>query len=159
MQVTPIEYLGLAFLPKTTQVTYCSGKLNSAGCVPSITGTGFPSPSLSYGYTVSATDVRNQSVGTMAFGLNGPATIPFHGGTLCLAQPWRRTLVQSSGGNSAPFVDCSGAWQLDLNTWFSSTLLLPPSTVVQCQWIGRDPGFAAPLNWTLSNALEFVVRY
>jgi hypothetical protein len=32
-----------------------------------------------------------------------------------------------------------------------------PGTFVNCQWWGRDPGFAAPLNTSLSDGLGYIV--
>jgi hypothetical protein len=37
--------------------------------------------------------------------------------------------------------------------------LSQPGTVVNCEWWGRDPGFASPDNVTLSDALEYLVSY
>ena len=85
-------------------------------------------------------------------------TSPFGGGTRCIASPWRRTLVLDSGGTPAPAADCSGGWQLDFNTWMWQHGALPPGLTLQVQWLGRDPGFAPPDAWTLSDALEFTLR-
>jgi hypothetical protein len=151
-------YLGLAFLPVTDESFYCSGKVNSLGCTPEISADGFPSPTASTGYSIRAADVRNQSMGALVCGISGRATTPFGGGTLCLVTPFRRTIPQSSSGSAPPASDCSGTWSLDFNTWMDQHTALPAGTVVQCQWLGRDGGFAPPNAWTLSNALEFVVR-
>ena len=158
--VRPMQYpyYGLAWLPPTVQASYCSSKLGSTGCAPTIAAEGFPSPTAPSGYTIRASSVRNQSAGTLVFSLNGRAQTPFGGGTLCIAAPWARTTLQHSGGTGLPAQDCSGAWQLDFNAWMASHFTLPAGTLVQCQWLGRDPGFAAPNNWALSNALDFTIR-
>jgi hypothetical protein len=155
---TPQPYLGIAFVPATVQGTYCVGKPNSLGCVPEIVGDGFPSPTAASGYTIRAEQVRNRSAGTLAFSVGAQASLPFGGGTLCLTPPLRRTGMRDSGGSPAGVADCSGAWQLDFNTWMAQNATLPAGTTVRAQWLGRDPGFAAPANWMLSDALEFVLR-
>lgn len=154
----PEPYYGLAFVPTNTQATYCAAKASSNGCLPAIFADGFPSPTANSGYTIRSSQVRNQTSGTLAFSLGGRATLPFGGGTLCLTPPMRRTGMRSSGGSPAGFVDCSGAWELDFNTWLAQNLTLPPGTTVRAQWLGRDPGFPAPNNWSLSDALEFDLR-
>jgi len=151
-------YDGLAFLPPTQQSSYCTAKTNSLGCAPTISGDGFPSPTASSGYTIRATDARNQNAGALVFGVSGPAATPFAGGVFCVAAPWRRTTVLNSQGTPLPTSDCSGAWQLDFNTWMSQHVALPAGVSVRAQWLGRDNGFLPPNNWTLSDALEFVVR-
>jgi hypothetical protein len=151
-------YYGIAFAPATVQSTYCTAKTNSLGCIASISGDGFPSPTAATGYTIRAPNVRNQTAGTLAFTVSGTAATPFGGGTLCIAAPWRRTAVLSSGGTPPSVVNCSGVWQMDFNAWMSAHVALPAGIDVRCQWLGRDGGFLPPDNWTLSNALEFTVR-
>ncbi len=162
-QATQVRYVdppheGLAFLAPTQQASYCTAKTNSLGCAPAISGEGFPSPTASSGYVLRASNVRNQSTGSLTFGISGRAVLPFGGGTNCVAPPRQRTTVAFSGGSPTGVADCSGAWQLDFNTWMSQHYTLPAGTTIQAQWLGRDAGFAPPDNWSLSNALEFVVR-
>jgi hypothetical protein len=152
------SYTGIAFVPDTQQTTYCVAKTNSLGCVPSISADGFPSPTAGSGYVLRAANVRNQTAGSLTFGIGGRAALPFGGGTNCIAPPRQRTPVAHSGGSPLGVADCSGTWQLDFNTWMSQYYTLPAGTTVQAQWFGRDLGFAAPSNWTLTDALEFTVR-
>ena len=96
-------------------VTYCTGKLNSLGCPPSIGFSGLPSASASAGFAVVGANVRNQTTGTLLYSVGGRALVPFQGGVLCLASPVRRTPARSSGGVPPPTSNCSGAWRLDMN--------------------------------------------
>jgi subtilisin-like proprotein convertase family protein len=143
---------------------YCTAKINSLGCLPAINGAGAPSATSGAGYVVTASQVRNNKNGLLFYGVNGRAAVPFQGGTLCVASPIRRTSGSNSGGNPLPANDCSGVYAIDMNTFALSVgppvplaALKVPGTVVDCQWWGRDPGFIAPNNTTLSDGLEYTV--
>jgi peptidase M28-like protein len=145
-----------------TPQIYCTAKVNALGCLPSIDSVGTPSVSAGNGFVVSAGSVRNNKSGLLFYGVSGRAAGSFQGGTLCVATPIKRTPAVSSGGAPPPANDCSGVYSIDMNTFASGGLggmplpaLSVPGTVVDCQWWGRDPGFAAPNNTTLSDGLEF----
>ena len=142
---------------------YCTAKTNSLACVPAIAATGTPSATAGSGFVVSATNIMNNKNGLLFYGITGQAALPFQGGTLCVKSPIKRTPSVNSGGNPPPN-DCSGVFSLDMNLYAVGGLggtplpeLTVPGTVVDCQWWGRDPGFPAPNNTTLSDGLEYVV--
>jgi hypothetical protein len=142
---------------------YCTAKLNSQGCQPSIGSTGVPSASSSSGFVIRAVSVLNNKSGLLFYGSNGRNALPFQGGTLCVKTPLRRTPAVSSGGNPPPN-DCSGIFALDMNAFAAGLAggnpapeLLIPGTLIDTQWWGRDPGFGPPNNTTLSDGLEFTV--
>jgi hypothetical protein len=139
--------------------TYCTAKVNSLGCTPAMDSTGIPSKSLTSGFTIKSRDVRNNKSGLLFYGMNGAAALPFQGGTLCVATPIRRTPAVTSGGTAPPANDCSGLFQIDFNAFMAtgSDPALVAGAAVHTQWWGRDPGFAAPNNTTLSNGLTFVI--
>jgi len=145
-------------------LVYCSAKLNSLGCTPAIESLGAATAGASSGFLVSATQVRNNKSGLLLYGINGRTATPFYGGTLCVAPPIKRTPGTSSGGNAPPANDCSGVFVIDMNAFAAGALggsplpaLSVPGTAVNCQWWGRDPGFAPPDNITLSDALEYLI--
>jgi hypothetical protein len=143
---------------------YCTGKVNSIGCQPVVASIGFARVGASSGFVVSGSNVRNNKSGLLFYGANGRSSAPFQGGTLCVNPPVKRTPSANSGGTAAPANDCSGVYAIDMNAFASGALggsplsaLTVAGTVIDCQWWGRDPGFAAPNNTTLSNGLEFVM--
>jgi hypothetical protein len=143
--------------------TYCVAKLNSLGCLPAMSSSGVPSASTGSGFVIRGSNVINNKQGLLFYGVGGPASTPFQGGTLCVAPSIKRTSSVNSGGNPPPN-DCSGVFQIDMNAFAAGALggnplpaLSVPGTLVYAQWWGRDPGFAAPSNTTLSNGLQYVV--
>ncbi len=63
---------------------YCTAKMNSLGCVPSIGSVGSPSVSAGAGFTITATNVLSLNVGMLIYSTAGPASTPFQGGKMCL---------------------------------------------------------------------------
>lgn len=146
-------------------VGYCTAKLNSLGCTPVMSYTGVASASANSGFVVRADSVLNNKVGLLLYSTSGRGATPFAGGTLCVQAPLRRTTSASSGGNPPPN-DCSGAFAMDFNAFAAGALggtpsaaLRVPGSVVRAQWWGRDPGFPAPNNTTLSAGLEFTLAH
>jgi len=142
---------------------YCAAKINSLGCLPAIAASGIPSAAATSGFTVSCFQARNKKVGLLLYSLFGRAALPFSGGTLCVRQPIRRTPGLNSGGSPVGN-DCSGVFAIDMNAFAHGLLggLPPPSlrsvgSAVNCQFWGRDPGFAPPNNTQLSDGLEYTL--
>jgi zinc carboxypeptidase len=157
------QVLDVALVPSGFASSYCTAKLNSLGCTPAIGSSGTPSASAGSGFTLTGSNVRNQKPGLLFYGVNGQASGPFQGGTLCIATPIKRTPAVGSGGSPSGS-DCTGVYAIDFNAFASGALggnplpaLQTPGTVVDSQWWGRDPGFAAPNNTTLTNALHFAM--
>jgi hypothetical protein len=107
--------------------------------------------------------VRNHKNGLLFYSLDGQAAIPFQNGKLCVASLIARTPSVNSGGSSSGN-DCTGVYSIDFNAFAVGALgghphpaLQIPGTTVDAQWWGRDPGFSAPNNTTLSNGLHFVM--
>ncbi len=134
--------------------TYCTAKLNSLGCLPSIGFSGMPSTTSALAFEVTATNVLSNKLGVLFYGTNGPTATPFLGGFQCVAPPRRRTPLQSSGGNPPP-VDCSGTYAFDFNAHIQSgadPALVPGATVAAQYWT-RDSG--ASFQTGMTDAVTF----
>ena len=136
--------------------SYCTAKTNSLGCVPAIGSNGTPSVSNFEPFLVTATNVLNNKTGYVFYGLNGAATIPFQGGTKCVAAPTRRTPNQLSGGNASGD-DCSGGYSFDFNALVASGAnpALIEGVDVWTQYWMRDPQSASTTG--LTDGLHFVL--
>lgn len=137
--------------------TYCTAKVNSAGCTPQIAFSGSPSLSGPDDFRLSASQVLNNKSGVFFFGVAGAAALPFGGGTLCAKPPVVRTGVQGSGGNPPPD-DCSGHYDFHFSHAFAAAQGLGAGDTVHGQFWSRDPGFAPPDNIGLSDAVRFELR-
>ena len=143
---------------------YCTAKTTSNGCFPSIFYTGEAKADLSGDFVIYADDVINNKPGVLFYGLSGKAALPFQQGLLCVMPPTKRAPITFSAGNPPPD-DCSGQFRLDMDSYASGALGGSPlpqlsilGSVVNAQWWGRDPGYAAPNDTMLSTAIQYTVR-
>ncbi len=134
---------------------YCTAKVNSLGCSPSIAFSGTPSASAAAAFTISASQVLNQKTALLFYG-SASSNVPFKGGTLCVQSPLRRTPAQNSGGNGIGN-DCSGAPSIDFNARIQAGVdpLLTAGASVFAQFYYRDP--ASSFTVGLSNAVGFQI--
>jgi hypothetical protein len=132
---------------------YCTAKVNSAGCTPSIGSTGTPSASAGSGFVVTTINELNDKFGLYFYSKSGPTNVAFQGGLLCAAPPLVRTKLQNSGG--AP--PCGGTYTMDFNAYIASGVdpALVAGQQVWLQTWSRDP--ASPSTTNLSDALTFTI--
>jgi choice-of-anchor B domain-containing protein len=144
--------------PTAGPQVYCTAKINSQGCTPSVAWVGTPSVGSGLPFTISASQVLNLQNGLLFYSF-GSASVPFQGGTLCLAAPTTRTAGQNSGGNPPPD-DCSGNYSFDFNAYIAAgnDPALVAGAKVYAQYWGRDPLDPAGFGSTLTDALEFTLE-
>ncbi|MBK8179648.1 MAG: VCBS repeat-containing protein [Planctomycetes bacterium] len=140
---------------------YCSAKTNSCAGLPSISFSGVPSVSATAGFLIESSGARAAKPGLLLYGPNGPASLSFDGGTLCVApQGLRRgPPVISLGGTPGPV--CDALFRLDMNAFASgngggnpAAFLSVVGQHVHVQWWGRD---STAVGSFLSNALQYHV--
>jgi len=140
----------------TSWSTYCTSKVNSQGCTPSMSASGVASATSAAPFQVMCSNELNQKSGLLMYGQQ-PIAAPFQGGYLCVNTPLKRTLSQNSGGSLAG-TDCTGSFSFDFNALIHGGLdpTLVVGAEVFCQYWSRDPLAFSHTN--LSNALNFLIN-
>ncbi len=135
-------------------VTYCTGKLNSNGCVAQIAASGQASLGGTSPFLVTASGVVPNSFGLLFYGY-GPQAEPFMGGMHCVQPPTPRTAAQFSAGG-AP---CSGTFAFDFKAWIQGGAdpLLVAGAEVFAQYWYRDPSDPLGFMVGLSDAVHFSI--
>ena len=138
----------------TTPETYCTAKVNSQGCTPSIDWSGEPRTS-GGSFHITASNIISQQPGVMIYGFEDNSA-NFFGGKLCVGAPFVRSGLMTSGG-SVGGGDCSGNFSYDMGARLQggADADLSPGTSVYAQFWYRDPNSPAPVG--LTNGLRFVV--
>jgi hypothetical protein len=136
--------------------TYCTGKTNSLGCVPSVSSSGLASSTSGAAFLIGCSNQINQKSGLLMYS-HAPRAAAFQGGTLCVEAPLKRTPQQNSGG-SATGSDCTGGFNFDFNAAIQSGAdpALLAGAEIYAQYWARDPASAS--HTSLSNALSFLIH-
>jgi hypothetical protein len=131
---------------------YCTAKVNTLGCTPTISATGSPSASAGSGFVVDCTNTLPDKLGILFYG-GGAQIVPFRGGWLCVKAPLQRAAALAASSGSF----CDGSYSVDFNAYIASGQdpALVAGTIVHGQWATRDPLDA----WGsgLSDALQFLI--
>ena len=146
-------YQELDALPLPIADMYCEGKLNSDGCVPSMSFTGFASVTDPAPFLVEAQDVTAGTFGLLVFGIT-PAMVPFESGFLCVGLPQFESQVLFSGGTGA----CGGTFSLDFNAIIQGAA--DPASLVGVQVCSQYGYIDAgdPFGSGLTNGLRFTIQ-
>jgi len=137
--------------PEPPTPTYCTGKVNSQGCVPTVGTFGVPTAQGPDDFFLTARDVLVGKPGLFFWGTIGPTAVPFLGGTLCVQPPLQRGPVLVSTGPA----DCEAGYLLHFSHALAEQFGVAPGSVVNGQFWMRDPANADGTGVALSNAVEF----
>jgi hypothetical protein len=140
--------------PTCGATVYCTAKVSSNLCIPSIGFSGTPSFFSAAGFSITTTGMEAGVSAINFFGTTGQATVPFQGGLICAGSPIYRLNGKNTGGAGT----CTGSVTYTLQDVINHGAGGPFVTVgglVNIQSWGRDLG--DPFGSSLSNALQIVV--
>ncbi len=138
---------------------YCTAGISTNVCQSSMSASGVPSASASFGFVLSATSVEGQRSGLIFYGISGRNDSPWgctSTSVLCVKAPQRMTATASGGASG----HCNGVISED---WLAYLAARPSALgqpfaagdVVNAQCWYRDPPSCKSTN--LSNGLEWTV--
>ena len=132
--------------------TYCTGKLNSDGCVPVIGASGQASATSASPFLVTGQLLLAGKTSLLLYGFF-ENSLPFQGATLCIGGSLHRAGLQISAGSGF----CGGTTSFDFNPRIQSGVdpALVPGKLVFAQWYQRDPLDPAGFASGLTNGLRF----
>jgi hypothetical protein len=133
-------------------IVYCTAKQNSQGCLPTVGTVGSASVTGAAHFVLTARNLINQQDSTLLLSLLA-AQVPFHGGTLCVGRPAYRARPRSTAGSSSG-ADCSGTREFKFSQDLLERLGLRAGDTTYAQFLYRDPGFAAPDDLGLTDAVR-----
>lgn len=137
--------------------TYCTGKVNSQGCVATIDPVGLASLSGAGSLTLTLTDVINRQFGLFVYA-RSEAQMPLYGGTLCVGSPFTRVLEPTRSGGAGPAgTTCGGQFVRDIDAAFLNANGMLMGETIFCQWIYRDRFQPDMTTVGMSNAVRFTV--
>lgn len=137
--------------PGPAVTTYCTGKITSAGCVPTMAATGTPAAQADDDFYVIAAPALAAKPGLFFWGTSGPAALPFLGGLLCSQPPLRRGPVLLSD----PGADCASGYAFHFSQAYALSTGLVGGETVHGQFWMRDPEQGDGTGVGLSDAVQF----
>jgi hypothetical protein len=149
---TAVVYSGRPLAPSN----YCTAKVNSLGCIPTMGYSGTPVLSSANNFHLLATNVISHKAGMVYWSPEADST-PVFGGTRCVGGhgAWR-TGFQNSGGTVGQ-TDCSGVFDFPFTYSYMVGKGIPAGCTLYAQYFYRDPGFPAPNSVGLTDGLRFTV--
>lgn len=146
-------FLHVLRAPCTTPRAFCVAKPASTGCIAAIATSGLPTLSGPDAFFVTVSGARSHQFGFLVWGL-AESQRPFGGGTLCVAPPLARSPQRDAEGTPA-VDDCSGALWFRFDAQRFAATGASAGTSLFGQYLMRDPGYPAPEDWALSDAIRF----